>query len=141
MTFYELLTNQLPFSTTDPMELVHYHIAQQPLPIQEIINDIPSTISNIINKLLAKTPEERYKTAFGIKADLETCLHQLKTLGKIAQFPLGSRDITEKFQIPQKLYGREEEVNQLLKLHLRKLLKEQQECFSFLVIQVSANLL
>ncbi|MFN5970324.1 MAG: AAA family ATPase [Microcystis sp.] len=114
VTFYELLTNQLPFSTTDPMELVHYHIAQQPLPIQEIINDIPSTISNIINKLLAKTPEERYKTAFGIKADLETCLHQLKTLGKIAQFPLGSRDITEKFQIPQKLYGREEEVNQLL---------------------------
>ncbi len=114
VTFYELFTNRLPFATTDPMELVHCHIAQQPLPVDELISNIPVTVSKIISKLLAKTPEERYQTARGIKADLETCLHQLNTSGQIDQFPLATQDIAEKFHIPQKLYGREQEVNQLL---------------------------
>ena len=114
VTFYELLTNKLPFETTDPMELVHCHIAQQPLPVHELIKHIPLAVSSIINKLLAKTPENRYQSALGIKADLENCLHQLNSLGEISQFSLGAQDITEKFQIPQKLYGREQEVTQLL---------------------------
>ncbi|WP_205127616.1 AAA family ATPase [Okeania hirsuta] len=114
VTFYELLTNKLPFETTDLMELVHCHIAQQPLPLHQLIPDIPNSISNIINKLLAKTPEERYQSTQGIKADLQTCLEQLKTLGEISDFPLATQDICDKFQIPQKLYGREQEVEQLL---------------------------
>ncbi len=114
VTFYELLTNKLPFETTDPMELVHCHIAQQPLPVYELIPDLPLAVSDIIEKLLAKTPEDRYQSAWGIKADLENCLNQLKTIGQISQFPLASQDITEKFHISQKLYGRESEVNQLL---------------------------
>ena len=114
VTFYELLTNKLPFETTDPIELVHCHIAQEPLPVHELIPDVSLTVSNIISKLLAKTPEERYQSAWGIKADLETCLHQLNTVGQISQFPLASQDIAEKFHIPQKLYGREEELKQLL---------------------------
>jgi serine/threonine protein kinase len=114
VTFYELLTNKLPFATTDPMELVHCHIAQRPLPPHEITSDIPLAISNIVIKLLAKTPEERYQSAWGIKADLETCLNQLQSQGKILPFSLGKMDIFEKFQIPQKLYGREQEITQLL---------------------------
>ncbi|NEP77841.1 MAG: serine/threonine-protein kinase PknK, partial [Okeania sp. SIO3B3] len=114
VTFYELLTNKLPFETTDPIELVHCHIAQQPLPVHELIPDLPLVVSNIISKLLAKTPEERYQSALGIKADLETCLDKFKTFGKISEFPLGNQDIAEKFQIPQKLYGREQEVEELL---------------------------
>lgn len=114
VTFYELLSNKLPFETTDPMELIHCHIAQQPLSVHELIPDIPVALSDIIDKLLAKTPEDRYQSAWGIKADLETCLSQLKSQGQISPFPLGGQDITEKFHIPQKLYGREQEVNQLL---------------------------
>ncbi|NET02616.1 MAG: AAA family ATPase [Sphaerospermopsis sp. SIO1G1] len=114
VTFYELLTHQLPFETTDPIELVHCHIAQEPLPVHKLIPHIPVTISNIISKLLAKTPEKRYQSVWGIKADLETCLHELNIFGKVSQFLLGSHDIADKFQIPQKLYGREQEVNQLL---------------------------
>ncbi|MDF0555377.1 AAA family ATPase [Kamptonema sp. UHCC 0994] len=113
-TLYELLTRQLPFENTDPMELVHCHIAQQPKIPQELVPSIPLTLSNIILKLLAKTPEERYQSAWGLKADLETCLEQLQTLGEISDFSLGSQDISDKFHIPQKLYGREEQVNQLL---------------------------
>ena len=114
VTFHELLTNRLPFISTDPMELVHYHIAQPPIPVYELIPDIPLAISNIIVKLLAKTPEERYQSSFGIKADLEECLNQLRVFGQIHQFPLGSQDIVETFHIPQKLYGRKQEVNQLI---------------------------
>ncbi|AFZ55979.1 AAA family ATPase [Anabaena cylindrica FACHB-243] len=114
VTLYELLTHQLPFETNDPIELVHCHIAQHPKRPDELIASIPLTLTNLIIKLLAKTPEERYQSAWGIKADLETCLQQLKTTGKIAQFSLGSQDIADKFHIPQKLYGREQEITQLL---------------------------
>jgi len=82
VTLYKLLTNQLPFETTDPIELVHCHIAQQPLPPHKFNPNIPNSVSNIIIKLLAKVPEERYQNALGIKADLETCLNQLKSLFK-----------------------------------------------------------
>ncbi|NET71151.1 MAG: serine/threonine protein kinase [Sphaerospermopsis sp. SIO1G2] len=92
VTFYELLTHQLPFETTDPIELVHCHIAQEPLPVHKLISHIPVTISNIISKLLAKTPEKRYQSVWGIKADLETCLHELNIFGKVSQFLLGSHD-------------------------------------------------
>lgn len=113
-TFYELLTNKLLFATTDSIELVHCHIAQKPVPPHELILSIPLTISNIVMKLLAKTPEERYQSAWGIKADLETCLAQLQSLGQIKQFSLATQDICDRFVIPEKLYGREEEVTQLL---------------------------
>jgi tRNA A-37 threonylcarbamoyl transferase component Bud32 len=114
VTFYELLTNRLPFTTTDPMELVHCHIAQQPVPVHELVPNIPVVIANIIEKLLAKLPEDRYQSAWGITADLETCDRQLKTIGQVSQFPLGSQDVAQKLQIPQKLYGRAAEVVQLL---------------------------
>lgn len=114
VTFYELLTHQLPFETTDAVELVHCHIARQPVPPHERNNGIPIAVSNMVMKLLAKTAEERYQSTRGLKADLETCLHQLQTSAQISVFPLARQDISDKFQIPQKLYGRQEEVAQLL---------------------------
>lgn len=114
VTFYELLTGELPFPTLDAMELVHCHIAKRPIPPHELNPEIPQAISSIILKLLAKTAEERYQSAWGIKADLEICLSQLQTLGKIPNFPLGCQDFSDKFQIPQKLYGREQELEILL---------------------------
>ncbi|ABG52902.1 serine/threonine protein kinase [Trichodesmium erythraeum IMS101] len=114
VTFYELLTNQLPFETNDSIELVHCHIAQQPLPPHKLNPNIPNSLSNIIIKLLAKSPEERYQNALGIEADLKKCLSQLESLGKISEFTLGSQDISKKFHISQKLYGREQEIAQLL---------------------------
>jgi predicted ATPase/signal transduction histidine kinase/tRNA A-37 threonylcarbamoyl transferase component Bud32 len=114
VTFYELLTGQLPFVADDALELVHCHIAKQPVPPHHVNPEIPQIISDIALKLMAKTAEERYQSACGIKADLEKCLNQLQTKGKIESFPLGSQDICDKFQIPQKLYGREAEVADLL---------------------------
>ncbi len=121
ITFYELLTNKLPFATTDSIELVHCHIAQQPVPPHELVETlnstsqpIPKAVSDIVMKLLAKIPEERYQSAWGIKADLETCRDRLQSLGQIDEFCLATQDICDRFVIPEKLYGREEEVTQLL---------------------------
>jgi PAS domain S-box-containing protein len=114
VTFYELLTHRPPFEGTDAMELVHCHIAKQPVPPHELNLEIPKVVSNIIMKLLAKTAEDRYQSAWGIKADLEECLYCLQNDNQIDDFPLGCHDISDKFQIPQKLYGREREVEKLI---------------------------
>ena len=113
-TFYELLTNKLPFETVYVLELVHYHLAKQPLPPSEVNPEIPKIISDIVMKLMGKNAEERYQSAFGIKADLAECLNQLQNSGNISDFSLGRQDISDKFQIPQKLYGREQEIETLL---------------------------
>ena len=114
ITFYEMLTGQLPFTTTDPMELVHSHIAQIPVPPQEVNPEIPAAISDIVMKLVAKNAEDRYQSALGIKADLEECLFQWQTKGTIENLIPGERDKSGQFLIPQKLYGRSAEVAELM---------------------------
>ncbi len=112
---YEMLTGHPPFQSTDSMELVHCHIAKKPISINELNSDIPLMLSKITMKLLAKTAEERYQSAYGLKVDLENCLNQYQQQHKIEEFNCGAQDISDKFQIPQKLYGREQEIQLLLK--------------------------
>ncbi|MFM9265252.1 AAA family ATPase [Tychonema sp. BBK16] len=114
VTFYELLTGKLPFETEDPLEVVHCHIARQPISPHEIDPEIPLIVSQIVSKLMAKNAENRYQTALGLKHDLEMCLVQLQKTTNIDTFALGTRDITDRFLIPEKLYGREIEVQKLL---------------------------
>ncbi|MEP6524591.1 serine/threonine-protein kinase PknK, partial [Microcoleus vaginatus DQ-U2] len=114
VTFYELLTEKLPFDTEDALELVHCHIARQPVPPHQIKPEIPLIVSQIVSKLMAKNAENRYQTAGGLKHDLETCLVQLQATGNIEEFALATRDITDRFLIPEKLYGRQTEVSNLL---------------------------
>ncbi|OKH43055.1 PAS sensor protein [Calothrix sp. HK-06] len=113
VTFYELLTKKLPFESIDPIELLHCHIAKQPVPLHKVNPEIPLALSDIVMKLMAKTAESRYQSAYSIKADLETCLIQLES-GTIKTFPLARQDIPDKLQIAQILYGREKEVETLL---------------------------
>ncbi|MEH2235378.1 trifunctional serine/threonine-protein kinase/ATP-binding protein/sensor histidine kinase [Nostoc sp.] len=114
VTFYELLTGELPFSSNDPMELVHCHIAKLAPLVSEINPQIPSVLSEIVSKLMAKNAESRYQSALGLKFDLENCLHQLQVDGKIESFQIARRDVCDRFLIPDKLYGRETEVETLL---------------------------
>ena len=113
-TFYELLTGQLPFPTKDFLELVHCHIARPPTPPHELNSTIPQPVSDLILKLMAKNAEDRYQSAWGIKADLERCAQQLAEMGLIEPMPLGLQDVSEQFHIPQKLYGREAKIAALL---------------------------
>ncbi|MBN3962740.1 ATP-binding sensor histidine kinase [Nostoc sp. NMS8] len=115
VTFYELLTGVLPFVSNDPMELVHCHLAKNPIAVHHHNPNIPLVLSEIVTKLMAKNAEERYQSTLGIKHDLEICLSQLQATGNIEYFTLAERDISDRFLIPEKLYGRETEVLTLLK--------------------------
>jgi len=136
ITFYEMLGGEVPFKATDAMELVHCHIAKQPVPLWELIcakeqnsrveitkdnptskiqnGEIIKAICDIVMKLLAKTAEDRYQSGYGLKADLEQCLHQLQKNGQNCNFIPGERDKSGQFLIPQKLYGRETQVATLM---------------------------
>ncbi|AOY82689.1 trifunctional serine/threonine-protein kinase/ATP-binding protein/sensor histidine kinase [Moorena producens JHB] len=122
VTFFELLTGQLPFPSTDPMELVHCHIAKRAPAVDSLNGDIPAVLSMMIGKLMGKNAEDRYQNALGLKHDLEICFKQWQETGRIESFNLGSRDICvrvaaskeHRFVIPEKLYGRASEVETLL---------------------------
>ncbi|HIE02190.1 MAG TPA: GAF domain-containing protein, partial [Thiotrichaceae bacterium] len=112
-TFYELLTGVVPFEASDAMELVHCHLAKQPNSPNQINPDIPPALSDILMKLLAKTAEERYQSAWGLKADLQVCQANLAR-GQLERFTLAQKDISDRFHIPEKLYGREPEIKALV---------------------------
>jgi len=114
VTLYEMLTGTLPFTASDPMEWVHCHIAKQPLPPAERRKDVPRSVSGIIMKLLAKTAEERYQTAVGLESDLRRCLAEWECERRIGEFLLGEHDTPDRLLIPEKLYGRQREVETLL---------------------------
>ena len=119
VTLYELLTGKLPFEAQDVLELIHCHIAKQPLSVNSyqstfISKKIPAILSDIIMKLMAKNAEDRYQSAYGIKVDFEECLSQLESKGEVESFILGQKDICDRLQIPQKIYGREQELAALL---------------------------
>ncbi|MGE3919593.1 MAG: AAA family ATPase [Gammaproteobacteria bacterium] len=114
VSFYQMLVGNLPFESNDVMELVHAHIAKVPTSPHHVMQEIPEAVSNIIMKLMAKNAEDRYQSGHGLRSDLQNCLTQLELTGKIEPFPLGQHDMPERFQIPEKLYGREEEVKTLL---------------------------
>ncbi|MDY7036962.1 MAG: AAA family ATPase, partial [Thermodesulfobacteriota bacterium] len=114
IVFYELLTGTVPFFSDNPLELLHSHIARIPqVPIRHRI-DIPEMISEIIMKLLSKNPEDRYHCGGGLMFDLEKCRSQVETMGWIVPFEMGQMDIDEELDIPQKIYGRENEIDELI---------------------------
>lgn len=114
VSFYEMLTGKLPFEGEDLLQLVHSHLAKNPVPPKQIRTEIPTVISNIVMKLLAKTAEDRYQTARGLQADLEKVYSLWKENAEIPDFPLAQNDYSQEFKVPQKLYGRGEYITTLL---------------------------
>lgn len=111
---YQMLTGSLPFTAPDPLEWVHCHIARKPVPPRERLQAIPAVVSQIITKLLAKAAEDRYQSAAGLESDLRRCLAAWESQHQIVEFPLGEHDTPDRLFIPEKLYGREREIETLL---------------------------
>lgn len=114
MTIYQMVTGELPFKSNDNLELVYSHIAKVPISPHDLDSAIPKPLSDIIMKLLAKTSEERYQSCYGLISDLQNCLFQLQKTGTLHDFPLATKDLSGRFQISEKLYGRESEIKFLL---------------------------
>jgi len=96
------------------MELVHCHLAKAPVPPHVVNPLIPPILSEIILKLMAKTAEERYQSAWGLEHDLAECQQQLAQQNQIDSFILAQQDFADRLHLPQKLYGREMDLQQLL---------------------------
>ena len=114
VTLYEMLTGVLPFTAADPMEWMHCHIARKPVPPGARVASVPDALSRIVMKLLAKTAEERYQTAAGVEHDLQRCLEDWQRERRIDDFPLDKHGTPDRLRIPEKLYGREHEVDTLV---------------------------
>jgi predicted ATPase/signal transduction histidine kinase len=112
VALYQLFTGVLPFTAGDPLEWVYCHIARQPVPPAERARVEP-TVSAIIMKLLAKNAENRYQTAAGVEHDLRRCLAEWQTGGYITEFSLGEHDKSGRLLVPEKLYGRSQEIETL----------------------------
>jgi len=118
-TFYELLTGQAPFAAEDALELLHCHLTRAPRPPNLLQPNIPQALSDIVLKLLAKLAEDRYQSATGLLADLRECECQWRTSGQITPFRLGAADPCDRFELPQRLYGRDGEIAALLGAYAR----------------------
>ena len=112
-TLYELFSGRVPFQSREAMEIIHAHIARQPVPPDQMAPQVPKTLSNIVMKLLAKRAEARYQSHSGLAADLLACVEQLEKQGSLSDFPLGRHDVPKELQIAPGLYGREDEITAL----------------------------
>lgn len=127
VTLYQMLTGSLPFTASDPIEWVHCHIAKQPVAPHERVETVPHMLSRIVMKLLAKTAEERYQTAASVEHDLRRCLASWQPLRRIDPFVPGEHGVCDRLLIPEKLYGREHEVQTLVEAFSRIVESSQPE--------------
>lgn len=113
VVMYELLTGRLPFAASDPLELMHAHLARVPAAPADLVHAVPLPVSQITMKLLAKAPEERYQSALCLQRDLQRCRQEWSRHGRVLPFVIAQRDVPEQFAVPQRLYGRDAELAQL----------------------------
>ncbi|HRI66137.1 MAG TPA: AAA family ATPase, partial [Polyangium sp.] len=110
VVLFELLCGHRPFVETDPLALVHAHLAKPVPELLRLVGNLPPVVVRIVERCLEKHPEKRYQTAHGLAADLNVCLEQLEVLGRIDDFILGQKDYSPVLHLPQTLVSRENEV-------------------------------
>ena len=112
-TFYELLTGTPPFVGRDAGALAHAQIARLARPPHELNSQVPLTLSRLVLKLLEKDPEQRYQSATALAEDLQEAKKQWLRSSTIEPFPLAAHEVPRGLSIPDKLYGRDEELQSL----------------------------
>ncbi|WP_428563477.1 MAG: AAA family ATPase [Solidesulfovibrio sp. DCME] len=114
VAFHFLLTGRFPFTAADPLSLRHAHMSSAPVPPRLRDASIPEAVSKVLLKLLAKDPEDRYQSAFGLKADLEACRRALAAGVDDGRFVPGAADYSDLFRLSRRFHGREPQRRALL---------------------------
>jgi len=117
VVLYQLFSGRPPFVSEDAMAMVHAHIATIPPPLERFAPELPEVLNDIVQKMMAKNAEDRYQSAFGLEHDLKECLRKLNDTGQVKAFTIAENDFSSKFQLVEKLYGRDEEIARLLKAY------------------------
>ena len=99
-TLYELFAGHPPFQHSDPLELIHAHIASTPPNLDDVNEEIPEWLAGMVARLLSKQPETRYQSASAVYHDLV----EAASLNNVVPFRLGTTDRIEQLVIPKKLY-------------------------------------
>ncbi len=114
ITFYQMLCKHPPFSQEETQKRIHSHLAVEPASILTIHDDLPVILDQIVLKLVSKSSDDRYQSAFGLQKDLENCREQFKIYQTIKPFELAQNDNIERFHIPSKLYGSQSNIVSLI---------------------------
>jgi predicted ATPase/class 3 adenylate cyclase len=113
ITMFEMLVGEVPLRRTDPLELVHDHLAVRPPHIRDRRADVPRIVGDLVARLLEKDPDDRYRSAIGVVRDLQQILDSLVRGLDPDTLELHGGDISTRFQFPSTLFGREEDVRTL----------------------------
>jgi diguanylate cyclase (GGDEF)-like protein len=112
--YYQMLLGSPPFVTANSLEMVHCHIARSPVSPAVQNAMIPPGLSDLVMKLLEKKAEDRYQSAYGAMQDLLALQAAMRSGELLPKLELGRNDVSSRFQVAHRLYGREQETRQLL---------------------------
>ena len=99
VTLFEMISGRPPFQADSAMTLMMMHI-NDPVPDPKKVNpSVPDDLVAVINKALAKNPDERYQTAAEMAAALRKVSARLRS-GFSAQMPVPDATIVEQAPLP-----------------------------------------
>jgi serine/threonine protein kinase len=91
---YELLAYQRPFRGQTPASLMHSICQQEPLSLQEVAPDCPAALEKVIQRVLHKSPDERYQSMEEVLLDLDPICKSLQA-ESVAALVVQARNLSE----------------------------------------------
>ena len=74
MTFYEMLTGSMPFKGESPLAVLRQILDEEPPSLLQIDPDLDPRIAAVVERMVAKEPNDRYQTCHQLVADLNEIL-------------------------------------------------------------------
>ena len=108
-TFFRLLTGQIPFHGTNPLQVLSQRLQRDAPSVLTVCDDIPSDVADVVSKMTARNPDERYQTPAELVTALEPLCEPLKRQVLRAAAQAAPNDIDTDISEPA---GDEDEVDE-----------------------------